>query len=434
MRKLIRNSPTRESTGLPEFVETTMPVPTPSLATLPAVNEATSQREPTVELSAVNHRFGTNQALSDLNFNVPHNQITVLLGPNGAGKTTAFRAITGALTPDSGAVRTFGLDPTSDGHLVRPRCGVVSAKPALYDRLSGRDNLLFAAELYGMGRRIDSRIADVAGRFGILEALDDAVGGYSTGMKTRLALARSVLHDPELLLFDEPTSGLDPESAHAVLDLIREMTHDGHTVVMCTHLLAEAEGLADHVIMMEGGTAMISGSPGELTQQFWPKPVVHLDAEDPRLLDRLANWPGIEAYRRSPAGARIELDDIGLVPDLIEALVRNGVRVTRIEPHRPTLEDLYFMIRRGGPTTSTDDPVLAPIRRNWSDSPPPVPPLVSAGANPWGEIRPEHAPSTTIPAGLAPADLAHPENLTPEPAAPEPAAPELAAPEEAGTR
>ncbi|HTN99787.1 MAG TPA: ABC transporter ATP-binding protein [Microthrixaceae bacterium] len=330
-----------------------------------------------VELRDVDHTFGDNQALRDLSFSVPNNKITVLLGPNGAGKTTAFRAITGALSPDSGSVRTLGLDPDSEGHIVRPRCGVVSAKPALYDRLSGRDNLLFAAELYGMSRNVDDRVAEVAGRFGIFDALGDAVGGYSTGMKTRLALARAVLHDPELLLFDEPTSGLDPESAHAVLDLIKEMTRDGHSIVMCTHLLAEAEGLADHVIMMEGGTAMIAGSPNELTQRFWPRPIVHLDAEDPRLLDRISNWPGVEAYRRSPAGARIELSDPDKVPDLIDSLVRDGVRLTRVEPHRPTLEDLYFMIRRGGADESGADSVLAPIRQRWSESPPPVPPMIS---------------------------------------------------------
>ena len=229
-----------------------------------------SEPEPLVRLQGVGHRFGTNDALKDLSFEVPDGRITVLLGPNGAGKTTAIRAITGALAPMWGTVWTFGLDPDDDGHLVRPRCGVVSAKPALYDRLSGRDNLAYSAELYGLGKDATPRIEEAAARFGISDALDQMVGGYSTGMKTRLALARSVLHDPQLLLYDEPTSGLDPESSYAVLDLIREMTAYGHTVVMCTHLLAEAEGLADHIVMMEAGTDLISGSPDELTRRYWP--------------------------------------------------------------------------------------------------------------------------------------------------------------------
>ena len=121
----------------------------------------------------------------------------------------------------------------------------------------------YSAELYGLGRNAIQPIREAAARFGILDALDQRVGGYSTGMKTRLALARSVLHDPELLLFDEPTSGLDPESSHAVLELIREMTADGHTVVMCTHLLIEAEGLADQIVVLENGTDLIHGTPGD---------------------------------------------------------------------------------------------------------------------------------------------------------------------------
>jgi ABC-type multidrug transport system ATPase subunit len=313
-------------------------------------------RSSLVSLESVGHRFGGTAALTDLNLEVPPGRITVLLGPNGAGKTTAFRAITGALVPTAGTVRTFGLDPDRDGHLVRPRCGVVSAKPALYDRLTGHENLVYAAELYGMTGDLGPAIRSAAQRFGIADALDRRVGGYSTGMKTRLALARSILHGPDLLLFDEPTSGLDPESSHAVLELIRELTVEGRTVVMCTHLLAEAEGLADHVVMMEGGTDLISGTPGELTRRFWPHPIVHLDAEDARVLDRVAGWPGVCAYRRDPAGARLELDDVGRLPEMVAALVADGARLTRVEPHVPTLEDLYFTIRRQAGGSAAHDP------------------------------------------------------------------------------
>ncbi len=315
---------------------------------------------PAVELRDVTHRFGDVTALDRLSLTVPARRITVLLGPNGAGKTTAIRTITGALSPREGEVTTFGLDPRIDGDDVRPRCGVVSAKPALYDRLSGYDNLLYSAQLYGVaGRDVRERIRAAAGRFGIGAALDHQVGGYSTGMKTRLALARSVLHRPDLLLFDEPTSGLDPESAHAVLELIRDMTEDGRTVVMCTHLLAEAEGLADHVVVMEAGAALVAGSPAALTERFWPGEEVLLDAEAPDQLDRVATWTGVVGYDREPgAPAHVRVDGAGRIPDLVTNLVRDGVRLTRVEPHAPTLEDLYFAVRRqsagGG---------LAPVER-----------------------------------------------------------------------
>jgi ABC-2 type transport system ATP-binding protein len=333
---------------------------------------------PVATLSGVGHRFGEAVALDDLSFEVPHGRITVLLGPNGAGKTTAIRAITGALVPTAGIVRTFGMDPDRQGHDVRPRCGVVSAKPALYERLSGRDNLIYAGELYGVRHDMDERVAAAAERFGIAGALAQLVGGYSTGMKTRLALARSILHDPELLLFDEPTSGLDPESAHAVLELIREMTREGRTVVMCTHLLSEAEGLADHIVMMEGGTVLVDGSPTDLTGRYWPHPIVHIGAEDGRLLDRIATWPGVVAYRRDPAGARIELDDVGRVPDIVSSLCADGVRITRVDPHQPTLEDLYFTIRRQAGGRDGREDQLDPISpRHRSQR---VPPLQSAAS------------------------------------------------------
>jgi ABC-2 type transport system ATP-binding protein len=298
-----------------------------------------------VAARGLSRRFGAVEALSDLDLTVPAGSITVLLGPNGAGKTTAIRMITGALDPDRGEVRVFGLDPAEEGEEVRRRCGVVSAKPALYDRLNGWDNLAYAAELYGL-RGYDDRLLEAAGRFGIEGALDQLVGGYSTGMKTRLALARSVMHDPELLLFDEPTSGLDPESSHAVLELIRTMADDGHTVVMCTHLLLEAEGLADQVVVLEGGTDLIAGTPKDLTRQYWPGAVVRLDAEQPEMLDRLADAEGVVGYERNGV-VQVQLDDLARVPDLITELATAGVRLTRVEPRVPTLEDLYFAVREG---------------------------------------------------------------------------------------
>ena len=304
---------------------------------------------PVVELRDVRRRFAKVEALRGLSLVAPAGSITVLLGPNGAGKTTAIRMITGALSCDAGHVRVFGLDPTADGEEVRRRCGVVSAKPALYDRLSGEDNLRYSAELYGLGwsAATKARIHEAAGRFGIDTALASQVGAYSTGMKTRLALARAVLHDPALLLFDEPTSGLDPESSHAVLDLIREMAGDGTTVVMCTHLLLEAEGLAEQVVVLEDGADLVAGPPAELTRRFFPHPLVRLGAEDTASLDAVLDLPGVRALTPGVGGraAEVALDDLGRVPDIVLALAARGVRLTRVEPHQPSLEDLYFAVR-----------------------------------------------------------------------------------------
>lgn len=301
-----------------------------------------------VRLRDVSRRFGPVTALSEVTIEVPSCAITVLLGPNGAGKTTAVRLITGALAANSGAVEVFGNDPTTAaGEEIRRRCGVVSAKPSLYDRLNGWDNLRYAAELYGLGRgrHTDRRIAEAAEQFGISESLDHQVGGYSTGMKTRLALARSMLHNPDLLLLDEPTSGLDPESAAAVLDMIRTMTATGRTVIMCTHLLLEAEGLADRVVVMDNGRAMESGTPEELASEFWPQPILHLTAENGADLDGLVTAEGVVDYEREGRTASLTLDGDNRVPDLVLRCAGLGIRLQAVVPYRPSLEDLYFAIR-----------------------------------------------------------------------------------------
>ncbi|MGB1506714.1 MAG: ATP-binding cassette domain-containing protein [Acidimicrobiales bacterium] len=315
-----------------------------------------SLHTPAVALHGVFKSFNDKPALCDLTVVAPQGTITVLLGPNGAGKTTAIRCITGAMSPDSGSIRALGFDPNTDGEAVRRDCGVVSAKPALYDRLSGWDNLVYAAELHGVNKaNIAARVMASAERFGIEHALDEQVGGYSTGMKTRLALARSVLHEPRLLLFDEPTSGLDPESAQAVLGLIREMTADGHTVVMCTHHLVEAEGLADHIVVLEAGTDLVAGAPAELVRQYWPEDSVLIAVEhDPASVapfKDLAELPGVRRIEPTSEGgrgpeARVVLDHPAVTPDVVARLIATGCRIRKIVPHEPSLEELYFAVRR----------------------------------------------------------------------------------------
>ena len=309
---------------------------------------------PVIELRHVTRAFGTVVALQDLSLEVEAGEVTVLLGPNGAGKTTVVRTITGVVAPQGGEVRVLGWDPSGPGGaFVRQRCGVVPARPALYDRLSGWENLRYAAELFGV-ESIPERVAEAAARFGIDHALAQRVGGYSTGMRARLALARAVLHDPELLLLDEPTAGLDPESARTVLELIDEMAEQGKAIVMCTHLLLEAEGLADQIVMMDRGRALVTGNVADLTRRYWPSVTVLIDAENPSLLDRAATLPFVRSYTRNGA-AIVELDDSERVADLVDALVAQGVRLLRVEPRTPSLEELYFAVRDRLPAARLPD-------------------------------------------------------------------------------
>jgi len=294
--------------------------------------------QPAIQLNGVTRRFGSVNAVDELTMTVETGSVAVLLGPNGAGKTTTVRLITGALRRDTGTLLVFGLDPETDGDEIRGRCGVVPPKPALYDRLTGRENLDYAAEIYGAA---PETVLPAAERFGIADALDLEVGGYSTGMRTRLALSRAVLHDPEVLLLDEPTAGLDPESARAVLDLIRELAGRGRTIVMCTHLLHEAEGIADHVVLMGAGQAREAGNPAELAGRYLTEPVVVLDAEDRTALAIVEGRPGVLDATWNGA-LQVRLDGIERLPGIVADLVAAGARITRVEPQAPTIETLYF--------------------------------------------------------------------------------------------
>ncbi len=337
------------------------PAPEPTPARAPTAAGGAERRPAENQVATVvdvSKRFGEVQALEGLEIGIARSRITVLLGPNGAGKTTAIRLITGAFAPDDGHVRVFGLDPSGDGgEEVRRRCGVVSAKPSLYDRLSGIDNLRYAAELYGLGRghAVDQRIDEAAAWFGIEPALGQLVGGYSTGMKTRLALARAILHDPELLLLDEPTSGLDPESARSVLRLVREMTARGRSVLLCTHLLAEAEGLADEIVVVDGGRTVLRGEPRRLAGRYWPLPQVTFRSFDERGLAYLDQHPRVIEAVPVDGGVRVSLSDEPAVASVARWLAEHGTELRAIVPWEPTLEDLYFAIRAEHDLDRTDD-------------------------------------------------------------------------------
>lgn len=295
-----------------------------------------------ISFSSVHKQFGEVTALEDIDFVAPIGSVTVLLGPNGAGKTTTVRLTTGALVADAGAIEVLGLSPIDSGDEVRARVGVVPPKPAFYDMLTGWENLQFAATIF---ESTEDRAREAAERFGIDHALRQEVGGYSTGMRTRLALARAVVHDPEVLMLDEPTAGLDPESARAVLDLIGEMAGRGRTIVMCTHLLHEAEGIADQVVLMDNGSVRASGSPEKLARSYMENPIVTIDAEDRSTLSILEELDGVLAVEGAGA-RRVAVDTTDRIPDIVIELVKRGVRPTRVEPLTPTLEDLYFEMQR----------------------------------------------------------------------------------------
>src|SRR5690606_13140516 len=222
---------------------------------------------PALEATGLTRRFGEVTALEDVSFSIPAGQVVGLLGHNGAGKTTTIRLLNGLLSPSSGSARTLGRDPWNEGPAVRARSGVLTETPSLDERMTAREAMRFWAELWNVPRaEVQSRIDALLERFELAGRADDRVGGYSRGMRQRLALARTLLHNPPLLFLDEPTAALDPIASINVRDMVRDLAA-GHerTILICTHNLAEAQELCDRVIILRRGRVVADGTPAEVT-------------------------------------------------------------------------------------------------------------------------------------------------------------------------
>ena len=223
-----------------------------------------------ISVENLTRRFGDNTAVDKLNLEVKGGEVFGFLGHNGAGKTTTVRLLNGVLESHGGKIRVLGLDPITDGPALRGRSGVLTESASLDARLTARDNLHIYADLFGVPRdKVASRVAELLEFFELSEHAGAKVSTYSTGMRQRLALARTLLHDPELLFLDEPTAGLDPVAAHQVHELIENLSREkGRTVFLCTHNLVEAQKLCDRVAVMEHGHLVAQGTPAELAHQY----------------------------------------------------------------------------------------------------------------------------------------------------------------------
>ena len=198
--------------------------------------------------------FGPLVAVDDVSFSLEAGQLVGLLGPNGAGKTTTVSMIAGLLTPDRGEVLVGGHRLSGDTDPAKNRIGLVPQDLALYDELSARANLRFFGALYNLsGRVLDDRIAQAVALVGLADRVGDAVKTFSGGMKRRLNLAASLLHDPDILLLDEPTVGVDPQSRNAIFDNLETLKSRGKALLYTTHYMEEAERLADRIVVIDHG-------------------------------------------------------------------------------------------------------------------------------------------------------------------------------------
>jgi ABC-2 type transport system ATP-binding protein len=302
-----------------------------------------------IEVRGLTRTFATGIALDDLTLDVQQGEVLALLGPNGAGKTTTVRLLNGVLKPDRGEARVLGLDPTTEGDEIRRRTGVLTENAGLDERLTARENLLFAARVRGLPRGdAEHRTDELLGRFGMMDRANDQVQGFSTGQRKRLALARALLHDPEVLFLDEPTSGLDPAATRDVVDLIASLAQDhGRTVVLCTHFLGEAGRLAHRMAVLHLGTLRAFGRPEQLAADLWEGTEAGLDLGGPaeaRVLEAIGAVPGVLQVISSEEGATVRVRDRKVLPVVVAALVAHEVPVYAAVPRPATLEDVYFAV------------------------------------------------------------------------------------------
>jgi ABC-type multidrug transport system ATPase subunit len=299
-----------------------------------------------IVLDDVTRTFGDVRALDGLHVAVRRGEVFGLLGHNGAGKTTTVRLVAGLLAPSAGRVRVDGRDPHAEGTAVRRRLGVLPANAAVDDRLTGRDNLRFAAALFDLPRAgLEARIDELLARFELGGRGDERAGTYSTGMRQRLSLARVLLHDPEVLLLDEPTASLDPVAARQVRDLVAGIgARDDRTVVLCTHDLTEAQRLCDRVAILEHGRVMALGSPGELGGTGGAATRVEVHPHDQATALALDPIAGVGAERDGPRHVRYPGVARAETPRLVDALSAAGVRVYAVDRLEPSLEEVYLRL------------------------------------------------------------------------------------------
>ena len=215
---------------------------------------------------------GSVTAVNEVSFTCPKGRIYGLLGRNGAGKTTTLRMLATILVPTRGTATIEGYDVVRDGARVRERIGFHTGDTRLYDRLSGREALIFYGRLQGLSAdEVRARVEDVSRTYGLRDFIDTRVGKMSTGQQQRISIARVALHDPPVLILDEPTVGLDVIGAREVLQSVRRFRDEGKCIVFSTHIMSEAERLCDVIGIVEGGRLLTEGTPAELEERAGTK-------------------------------------------------------------------------------------------------------------------------------------------------------------------
>jgi ABC-2 type transport system ATP-binding protein len=293
-------------------------------------------------------------AVDDISFDVQPGELFGLLGPNGAGKTTTVKMLTTLLIPTSGTARVLGYDVVKQADAIRPSIGFIfGGERGLYWRLSGVDNLRYFASLYHVDPAVSKkRIPYLLELVGLADRGQEKVEGYSRGMKQRLHVARTLLHDPEVLFLDEPTIGLDPVGARELRHVIRNLQAENKTILLTTHYMFEADALCQRIAVIDHGRIVALDTPETLKRHVSDLSVIELEVFgiSAETLERLRAQPFVDTVSveereqrqnllvHSPRGSEA-------VPELLASL--NGLRVGKVVVREPTLEDAYVRLVGG---------------------------------------------------------------------------------------
>ena len=323
----------------------------------PATSTATQLAVTTQGLTKT---YGDFTAVDHVDLEVVSGTVLALLGPNGAGKTTTVRMLATLTQPTSGSATVCGFDVATQPDEVRQRISLTGQFAALEDNLTCRENLVLMARLRGYGRAAGGRVADeLIERFDIGEFRDKLVKAVSGGQRRRVDLAASLVIRPELLVLDEPTTGLDPRSRQVVWTTIRELVAEGVTLLLTTQYLDEADALADHIVLIDHGKAVATGTPSELKARIGDQrvdivPVDHTGFE--RIVAALdpAFDLTLSADRRTISiPAPHDVVDLGRVTEAVRAA---GAPVDEVALRRPTLDDAFLALTGQAPTATDPQP------------------------------------------------------------------------------
>jgi ABC-2 type transport system ATP-binding protein len=300
-----------------------------------------------ISAQAITRRFGERVAVEDVTFEVRGGEVFGLLGPNGAGKTTTLRMLGGLIPPTSGTVSVFGQAFTrANGAALRARIGFLTETPGLWEHLTAADNLLVYARLFGVARP-ELAAERVLRLFELWDRRGDRVALLSKGMKQKLALARALVHEPEIVLLDEPTANLDPKTSRTVRDLLLDLKARGCAIVVSTHNLDEVERLSDRVGLVSR-TLIAVGEPAALRREVFGR---RLRVRLTRTFPPLAELAAVAA-RAGGHDVKIDGHELSMVlenpdegpPAVIRALVDAGAEIREVFDEQPALEDVYLKL------------------------------------------------------------------------------------------